>query len=132
MQELYYRLVKTGDNAMDIIEHLQLIFIELPKFPVQSTEEKQLKLLWLRFLREINEKTVAVSQDLLNIPEICEAVTLSEEAAYSAGELNYYQEYWSAVRTERTLMVGKYNEGLAKGMAEGRTEGIIEGLAQGR
>ena len=49
----------------DVIEHLQLIFIELPKFPVQSSDEKKLRLLWLRFLREIDEKTKTVSQELL-------------------------------------------------------------------
>jgi predicted transposase/invertase (TIGR01784 family) len=57
----HYQLVKAGTDATDIIEHLQLIFIELPKFPVQSADEKKLKLLWLRFLREINEKTITVS-----------------------------------------------------------------------
>ena len=31
----HYQLVKRGDNANNVIEHLQLLFIELPKFPVQ-------------------------------------------------------------------------------------------------
>ena len=111
----HYQLVKTGVQHTDVIEHLQLVFIELPKFPVQSSEEKKLRLLWLRFLREINEQTINVSQDLLEIPEISEAVVLSEESAYSTGELNSYEEYWDAVRTEKTLMLGKYEEGMAKG-----------------
>ena len=122
----HYKLVKSGIYSTDVIEHLQLIFIELPKFPVQSLEEKKLKLLWLRFLREINEKTVDVSQDLLDVPEISEAITLSEEAAYTAGELNAYESYWDAVRTEKTLMLGKYDEGLAKGLAEGEAKGKQE------
>jgi predicted transposase/invertase (TIGR01784 family) len=74
----HYQLVKSGEHR-DIIEHLQLIFIELPKFPVQSSEEKQLRLLWLRFLREINEHTVNVSEDLLAVPEISEAVTYQKK-----------------------------------------------------
>lgn len=127
----HYQLVKTGATTKDIIEHLQLIFIELPKFPVQSQDEKNLKLLWLRFLREINEKTVDVSQDLLDIPEISEAITLSEEAAYTPGELNSYESYWDAVRSEKTLMLGKYEEGVAKGKADGKAEGLAEGLAEG-
>jgi predicted transposase/invertase (TIGR01784 family) len=48
----HYQLVKKGSDDGDVINHLQLIFIELPKFPVQSSGEKQLRLLWLRFLRE--------------------------------------------------------------------------------
>lgn len=122
----HYQLVKAGSQSTDTIEHLQLIFIELPKFPVQSAVEKQLKLLWLRFLREINEHTVSVSQDLLDIPEISEAVTLSEESAYTVGELNSYEAYWDAIRTEKTLMLGKFDEGLVKGKAEGIAEGKIE------
>lgn len=126
----HYQLVKTGSPATDIIEHLQLVFIELPKFPIQSPEHKQLRLLWLRFLREINEKTTSVSQDLLDIPEISEAIHLAEQSAYTHGELNVYESYWDAVRTEKTLMVGKYDEGLAKGKAEGRVEGKIDMLIQ--
>ncbi|MDF3055301.1 MAG: hypothetical protein K0Q74_1208, partial [Gammaproteobacteria bacterium] len=55
----HYQMVKMGDSQeqSDVIEHLQLVFIELPKFPVQSPNEKKLRLLWLRFLREINEDT---------------------------------------------------------------------------
>ena len=127
----HYQLVKTGGQSADIIEHLQLIFIELPKFPAQSPDEKRLKLLWLRFLREINERTITVSKDLLDVPEISEAVTLSEESAYSVGELNSYEAYWDAVRTEKTLMLGKYEEGLARGKAEGKIEMVKAMILQG-
>lgn len=112
----HYRLVKTGDAPSDVIEHLQLIFIELPKFPVQSSHEKKLRLLWLRFLREIDANTRVVSQELLDIPEISQAVTLSEEAAYTPGELNAYQDYWDAVRSAKTLLLGRYEEGKEEGI----------------
>src|SRR6185312_15739769 len=125
----HYQLVKLDENASsDVIEHLQLVFIELPKFPVHSPEEKKLRLLWLRFLREINEKTVNVSKELLDVPEISEAVVLAEEVAYTAGELNAYETYWDAVRTEKTLLIGRYDEGKAEGLAEGRVEGLAEGM----
>ena len=127
----HYQLVKAGVQHTDVIEHLQLVFIELPKFPVQSSDEKKLRLLWLRFLREINEQTINVSQDLLEIPEISEAVVLSEESAYSIGELNSYEEYWDAVRTEKTLMLGKYEEGMAKGIEKGIEEGMAKGIERG-
>ncbi|MDF1684985.1 MAG: Rpn family recombination-promoting nuclease/putative transposase [Legionellaceae bacterium] len=44
----HYQLVKKDDATHDVIEHLQLIFIELPKFPIQSPEEKQLRLEGIR------------------------------------------------------------------------------------
>lgn len=118
--------------ACDVIKHLQLVFVELPKFPVHSPQEKKLRLLWLRFLREINEKTVTVSQELLDVPEISEAIVLSEEAAYSPGELSAYETYWDSVRTEKTLLIGKYDEGIAKGKAEGLAEGEAKGMEKMR
>jgi predicted transposase/invertase (TIGR01784 family) len=118
----HYQVVK-AENPLDIIEHLQLIFIELPKFPVHSPDEKKLRLLWLRFLREINEKTDTVDPELLDIPEISEALELAEQAAYSIGELQAYDDYWDQVSREKTLLSAKYREGKAEGKAEGLAEG---------
>ena len=112
----HYQLVKK-DHAghQDVIDHLQLIFIELPKFPIQSSDEKKLRLLWLRFLREIDEKTTTVSNDLLAIPEIAQALELAEESAYTPGELHLYESYWDQVSREKTLIMDKYLEGKAEG-----------------
>jgi predicted transposase/invertase (TIGR01784 family) len=123
----HYQLVKKGNATHDVIEHLQLIFIELPKFPIQSPEEKQLRLLWLRFLREVDEKTKSVSQDLLDVPEIAEALGLAEESAYTPGELSLYESYWDQVSREKTLLSGNYAKGLAEGEAKGKAEGKAEG-----
>ena len=123
----HYQLVKKGHLDSDVIDHLQLIFIELPKFPVHSSDEKKLRLLWLRFLREIDEKTTIVSKELLAIPEIAYAVELAEESAYTPGELELYDTYWDSVRREKTLMIDKYDEGVVHGRVEGRAEGKAEG-----
>ena len=115
----HYQLVKKGDvDRSDVIEHLQLIFIELPKFPIQSADDKRLRVLWLRFLREIDEKTTSVSKDLLAIPEIAQAVALSEESAYTPGELTLYESYWDQISREKTLIMDKYAEGKAEGKVE--------------
>ncbi len=114
----HYQLVKKGNS--DVIEHLQLIFIELPKFPIHSQNEKKLRLLWLRFLREIDEKTRTVSQELLAIPEIAQAVALSEESAYTPGELEVYESYWDSVRREKSFIADSYAKGIAEGEAKGR------------
>ena len=127
----HYQLVKKGVLDSDVIEHLQLIFIELPKFPVHSPGEKKLRLLWLRFLREIDEKTKVVSQELLDVPEIAQAIQLAEEAAYTPGELAVYEGYWDQIRREKTLMFDKYAEGKAEGKAEGLAEGEARGEAKG-
>ncbi len=128
----HYQLVKKGSQDGDLIDHLQLIFIELPKFPIHSSEEKKLRLLWLRFLREINEKTAVVSNELLEIPEIAEAVELAEESAYTKKELEFYESYWDQVRREKTLMSEKYTKGKAEGLAEGEAKGEAKGEARGK
>lgn len=128
----HYQLVNKDKIPREVIEHLQLVFIELPKFPVKSAQEKQLRLLWLRFMREINEHTKAVPEDLQAIPEIQEALELVEESAYDKGELQAYEDYWNAVSTEKTLLIGKYLAGEEKGRAEGHAEGREQGRAEGR
>lgn len=125
----HYQLVKKSDaENSDVIDHLQLIFIELPKFPIQSSDEKKIRLLWLRFLREVDEKTTTVSKDLLAIPEIAQAVELAEESAYTPGELNLYESYWDQVSREKTLIMDKYAEGLIEGEAKGIEKGIEQGI----
>lgn len=125
----HYQLVNIGKPVKEIIEHLQLVFIELPKFPVRSTEEKQLRLLWLRFMREIGQTTQYVDPELFSVPEISEALSLAEEAAYSLSELQAYEAYWDAVSTERTLIRGRYEEGLEEGEQKGIQKGIQKGEA---
>ena len=115
----HYQLIKKGSDDGETIDHLQLIFIELPKFPVESSDEKQLRLLWLRFLREIDEKTTDVSKELLDVPEIAEAITLTKESAYTPSELTVYESYWDQVSREKTLMLDKYIEGEARGRIQG-------------
>ena len=116
----HYQLVKNNSsNDADIIKQLQLVFIELPKFPIKSKEEKQLRLLWLRFLREINEQTQEAPEEFFAVPEISEALNLAEQAAYSDGELNAYETYWDNVSREKTLLSGKYEEGREEGRVEG-------------
>ena len=89
----HYQLVKQGAANGDVIDHLQLVFIELPKFPISSPNEKKLRLLRLRFLREIDETTTTVPQELLDVPEIAQAIELVEESAYTPAELSVYQSY---------------------------------------
>lgn len=123
----HYQLVNIGKPVREIIEHLQLVFIELPKFPVRSAKEKQLRLLWLRFMREIGQSTQHVDPELFSVPEISEALSLAEEAAYSPSELQAYEAYWDAVSTERTLIRGRYEEGLEEGEQKGIQKGIQKG-----
>ena len=121
----HYKIVNV-DKPQREIKGLQFVFIELPKFKAVTHAEKKLQVLWLRFMSEINEKTKVIDPELLKVSEIKEAVELTEEAAYTPEELAAYDLYWDTVSTEKTLMEGKYQEGLEKGKAEGKAERDIE------
>jgi len=131
----HYQIVNIKDPVKKI-EGLEFLFIELPKFKPVNKTEKYLQVLWLRFLSELNETTKMVPEEFLAIPEIREACALSEEAAYTKGELEGYNKYWDAISTAKTLAQGNLEEGIAKGILEGitkgRAEGILEGIAKGK
>lgn len=126
----HYALVHSEDTGK-VIEGLQLIFIELPKFHPTTFTGKKMQVLWLRYLTEIDENTRMAPPELLENPEVRKALDIIEESAYTEGEMYAYDEYWDAVRTEKTLSSGKWAEGKAEGLAEGKAEGLAEGMEKG-
>ena len=115
----HYKIVNV-DKPEREIKGLQFVFIELPKFKPSTHTEKKLQVLWLRFMSEIDEQTKNIDPELLAVPEIKEAIELSEEAAYTKEELAAYATYWDTVSTEKTLLEDKYQ----KGRTDGRTEAL--------
>lgn len=94
-----------------VIEGLCFTFIELPKFHPHTMKEKRMTVLWLRFLTEINDKTQEVPAELLESPEISKALEEVKISAFTAEELRAYDKFWDRVRSEKTLMEGRYDEG---------------------
>jgi predicted transposase/invertase (TIGR01784 family) len=126
----HYKIINVEKPTREI-KGLQFVFIELPKFKPATLIEKKLQVLWLRFMSEINEDTKIVDPELLSVPEIKEAIELSEQAAYTPSELEAYDTYWDTVRTEKTLLADRYQEGIEQGKAEGIAEGIERGKVEG-
>lgn len=114
-----------------VIEGLHFTFIELPKFTPQSYTEKRMAVLWLRYLTEINSQTREVPSELLENPEIGKALNEVRISAFTEAELAAYDKCCDLISRERTLFVGKMEEGHAKGLAEGRAKGLAEGRAEG-
>lgn len=123
----HYALVHV-EHSDRVIEGLQLIFVELPKFTPHTYSEKKMQVLWLRYLTEIDEKTRKAPEELLENPEIGKALTVLEESAFNDAELARYEGFWDMISVERTL----YNSGWRKGVAEGKAEGLAEGKAEGK
>lgn len=114
-----------------IIPGLSFTFIELPKFQPTSFMEKRMAVLWLRFLTEINSKTVEVDSELLADPQISRAITAVRTSAYSEAELRAYDRFWDSIMRERTLVYDGVEEGRERGFAEGMEKGMAEGIEKG-
>ena len=117
-----YRIVQM-EHTDKSIEGLRSIFVELPKFTPHTYSEKKMHVLWLRYLTEIDERTRQVSPELLANSEINKALEQIEESAYNDAQLLGYDDFWDAVRVEKTILY----DALTKGRAEGRAEGCKEG-----
>lgn len=126
-----YRIVHM-EHSDKVIEGLRFIFVELPKFTPHTYTEKKMQALWLRFLTEIDGRTREIPQELLDNPEIKKAVDQIEQSAFNDAQLLGYDEFWDAVRVEKTLVSDALKEGMEKGMAEGMEKGMKKGMAEGR
>jgi flagellar biosynthesis/type III secretory pathway protein FliH len=87
--------------------------------------------LWLRFLKEVEEHQSVVSDDLRENADIRKALDICEEGAFTDGELAAYDKYWDIIRTENALLDESRAEGRAEGEAKGREEGRVEGRVEG-
>lgn len=120
-----YRIVH-DKHTNKVIEGLCFTFIELPKFKPHTMKEKRMTILWLRFLTEINDHTQEVPVELLENPEISKALEEVKISAFTDEELMAYDKFWDRVSSEKTLMEGRYDEGLKQGMEVGKQAGLEE------
>ena len=117
----HYQMIHV-ENTDKVIEGLQLIFVELPKFTPHTFSEKKMQVLWLRYLTEINEKTREVPEELMANPEVKKAVDALEVSAFTDAQLAGYEKFWDIISVEKTL----YNSAIRRGMAEGIEKGKVE------
>ena len=126
----HYQIVNVADTGRQI-EGLEFVFVELPKFQPKTLVEKKLRVLWLRYLTEIEDQTTEVPEEILQDADIREAVGCLEESAFTQAELEAYDRYWDHVRVERTLLAGSLAAGKQIGLEEGLEKGRAEGRAEG-
>lgn len=121
----HYRMVH-AEHSDKVIDGLQLVFVELPKFTPHTYSEKRMQVLWLRYLTEINGSSNQVADDLLEAPEIRKAVTVLEESAFTSAQLQGYEDFWDAIRVERTIRASAEEKGRMEGRMEGETSKALE------
>ena len=126
----YYRMVHE-EHSDRVIDGLQLIFVELPKFTPHTYTERKMQVLWLRYLTEIDEHTEQVPKELLENPDIRKAVTALEESAFTPAQLLGYEKFWDIISVEKTLCNSAERRGMKRGLEKGMAQGIAQGMAQG-
>jgi len=106
LKEVYYHHYRMGHigHTSEYIKGIELIFVELQKFKSIKFAEKRLRVLWLRFLTEIDEETEKVPEEFLKENVIKEALETVQESAFTEKELEYYEKYWDSIRIEETAL----------------------------
>ena len=122
------------EHTEKIIDGLNLVFVELPKFKPQTVSEKKMQVLWLRFLTEIDENTKEVPEELLENPDVKRAVEIVEESAYSESEMYAYDKFWDAIRVEQAFVDEaeiRYEIGVEKGVKDANLNNARKMKAKG-
>ena len=113
-----YKIMHT-ENPESIMEGLEFVFIELPKFKAKKFNDKRLQVLWLRFLSEINDQQEEISPDFFEVPELKEASDLIRESGLTKAQLETYDKYWDTISREKTFIIDAFDQGIEKGIEKG-------------
>ena len=137
----HYQIINRIDTEK-VIPGLEFVLIELTdKFTPdtisslmgksQRRSMRKLMVLWLRFLKETNEKTSVLPAEMQKNEHIRKAAELCERAAYTPEELLKYEALKEHIRIERAVREGTRRDALAEGLEKGKTIGLEEGEAIG-
>ena len=124
------------DNPKSVIEGIDILCIELPKFKPEYYAQRKMLKLWQEFLTSINAKTgkEEITDELLENAEVKEALDLCLNLTDE--ERGYYDGFWGMefLRNDRDKTVREMSlaEGEAKGRAEGEKIGIEKGEKQAK
>ena len=127
----HYQIINREDTG-EVIHGLEFVIVELTdKFYAETMAERKLMILWLRFLKETNEKLKELPDELQKNKHISKAAELCESAAFTHEELLKYNAEKEYIRIERALIEGAKRDALAEGEAIGeekatkKFEGIL-------
>ena len=108
IQEFY---IANKNHPDDRRNDLALIFVELKKYKPADRGSLAIKDLWLRFLTEIDENTEVVDDNMLDNPEISQALGIVERSAYSDADLYKYSDYLLEIMTQHNAILNERKEG---------------------
>ena len=118
-------------NTNIVLPGLELFFLELEKFQPKTFEHRKMGVLWLRFLREIDEKVIDVPSEFTENPLINQALELTQESAYTPAQLEGYDRFWDAIRVEKTVAADARKEGEKVGIEKNKIETVKNMISEG-
>jgi predicted transposase/invertase (TIGR01784 family) len=122
-KEFYHHYQTINRNNTDeVIKGLEFVLVELEKFKPENIADRKMAVLWLRFLKEVQDQTTRIDNELLANEYIRQAVDICEEGGFTPEELAAYDKYWDSIRTEKALLYVSHAEGKAEGREEGKME----------
>lgn len=126
----HYSLIHV-EHSDRVIEGLQLIFVELPKFNPHTLAQKKMMVLWLRYLTEIDEQTREAPPELLANPQVNKALNELAESAFTDAQLLGYEKFWDIINVEKGIQMSAERKGMERGMEKGMAKGMEKGMAEG-
>ena len=98
----HYSIVNR-ENTDEVMEGLEFVLVELKKFKPETWSERRMAVLWLRFLKEVNERMSTLPAELKDDNLINKAAELCEKAALTEAQLAVYDAYWDQVSLQKSV-----------------------------
>jgi predicted transposase/invertase (TIGR01784 family) len=76
----HYR-VANDENIDEVLQGMEFVVVELPKFKAEKWADRQMAVLWLRFLKEVEEDLQVVPDELKENDDIRRALDICKEDA---------------------------------------------------
>jgi len=122
----HYQIVNR-ENTEEVIPGLEFVLIELEKFRPENMADRKLAVLWLRFLKEVDENLKILPPEFQENEYIRQAAELCEESAFTQEELAAYEKYWDIIRTDIAVRESIRQKSEASGIEKGKAIGLEEG-----
>ena len=130
--EFYHRYqVANCENTDEVVEGLELIMVELPKFRTEKWSDRRMAVLWLRFLKEMKHGLEYVPEDFLADAAIREATVICEKGSFTEAELAVYDKNRDTILNELSFMLENLAKGRKEGLAEGEKKGLQRDVKKG-
>ena len=114
---------ETTTNTEYTDNHIELVFVELPKFTKELSQVETLTDKWIYFMRYANMLT-QVPQTMDVVPEIHQAFDIANQVNLNPGELEALERQEQFIYDQQGVIIKANREGREEGREEGRKEAM--------